>query len=279
MNRIDQMKDIAARKDDYKQAHKDRVYIAYGTDNHFDLSPWPLLPTSHALVHHLMGHTVTSSLETERSPPSITRVRVERSSSTAESTTAKPTTSTAKSAWSACPKVCKQVGHVLWRHSAHSAHSTAIVESILVFAEVVAFSPCRVRENGVSFDDEFELFFVTALVGMMLERFSPVSLLDLQLATISWHAYKSPITPSATSSTPIVETNNKKRLTKNFVVILRLAPLQLGLCLLQLHLQTLDVVHHVVKFCLLYGRFEVCNGGVVLLEMQVNACTSSEGFV
>lgn len=68
--------------------------------------------------------------------------------------------------------------------------------------------------------------------------------------------------------------------TQNLVVILRLAPLQRRLRLLQLRLQRLDVsiTRGAFRSRLLYGRFEVRYGCVVRFERELNSGARAEGF-
>jgi hypothetical protein len=90
---------------------------------------------------------------------------------------------------------------------------------------------------------------------MMYQAFSPIRFFNLDLRTLSGY-------------------------TQNLVVILRFAPLQRRLCLFQFRLQGTDVGVRctALRLGLLNRGFEIGDGGIVFLEVEVDPSAGAEGF-
>ena len=79
----------------------------------------------------------------------------------------------------------KEVGEV------HATHATThATHRLVVLAEVVPLPALWVRQYGVRFRDELELFLVATLVGMVLQTLPAVRFLDLDFRTFSRYTYK-----------------------------------------------------------------------------------------
>ena len=97
--------------------------------------------------------------------------------------------------------------------------------------------------------------YVTYLIRMMYQALPSISFLDLDLCAVPRHP-------------------------QDFIVILRLAPLQRRLCLLQINLECTNVSIGSTALCsgLLYGGFEIGDTGVILLEVKVDPRSGPKRF-
>lgn len=151
------------------------------------------------------------------------------------------------------------------------------IHAILVLAKIVPFAPMRVRKHRVGFDNQLELFLVSALgtqkglhtsvyqhatiggggvphlVRMMFERFTPIRLFDVCLVAIPRDA-------------------------QDLIIVLRLAPLQRRLGPLQLAPQRAHVAVRALKLGLLERAAEVRYRVLVLLLVQPDARARAQGF-
>ena len=177
-----------------------------------------------------------------------------------------------------------------WAEATGGTRWTILVESV-----IVTFTSARVGEDGVGLYYEFEFFFVTTLkkklknyvsnsgrqdrlrphlVGVVLERFSPVRLLDINFCAIPWYPYV-----HIKNRIKLQDNHGTDIRTQNLVIILWFAPLQCRLRLSQLVLQTSELRCLCFGSCLFQTLLEVCDTRIELLQVKVDPCACSKSLV
>lgn len=111
------------------------------------------------------------------------------------------------------PTTLKLSKEVCYIRTVHPEGIRGVHLAILVFTHIVSLAPLWVRKHGMCFDNKFELFLVTALltnmviemmrqsepsakttdlVRVVLQAFSAVRLLDVNLCAFSDQTWKQP---------------------------------------------------------------------------------------